>query len=248
MENKQTNNGSGIDLDMLDSEPRKLVLVVDDDEDTTTLLKTILKGSGFNVSGALSGKEALDKTAEHHPDLILLDLMMPEMDGFETLEQLRSVSSAPVIILSALSEKDKIVQGLQDGADDYITKPFHNEELIERLRSVLRRAGTQTDSSRFEFQDIPLVIDALNHTITLREQEIEVAPKEFEMLTLLAKHAPNMVDYAVICSTLWGNDNQDVRNRLKYLVYLLRNKLKKAAPSLDLIKNINRLGYKLNLK
>jgi len=247
MENGQTVDEQGIDLDILESESCKLILVVDDDEDTTKLLKTVLKVNGFNVSGALSGKEAVDKAAAHRPDLILLDLMMPEMDGFETLERLRSVSNAPVVILSALSEKDKIVQGLKDGADDYVTKPFHNEELVERMRAVLRRAGTQADSSRFEFIDVQLVIDVLNHTITLREQEIEVTPKEFEMLALLAKHAPNMVDYAVICSTLWGDDNQDVRNRLKYLVYLLRKKFKKVAPSMDLIKNINRLGYKLNV-
>ncbi len=247
MENRQSSIYQGIDLDVLEGELRDLILVVDDEEDTTTLLKTILKDSGFNVSSALNGEEALEKNKSYHPHMILLDLMMPEMDGIETLQKLRALTSVPVIILSALSDKHKIVEGLRLGADDYVTKPFHYEELVERVRAVLRRVGTQSNANRFEYPDNGLVIDVLNHTVNLHGQNIDVTPKEFEILTLLAKHSPNMVDYAVICSTLWGEDDQDARNRLKYLVYLLRNKLKKAAPSLDLIKNINRLGYKLNV-
>ena len=248
MDENQTQQKPGIDLDTLQREAHQLVLIVDDDSDTNVLLKSVLKFSGFNVSGALSGKDALEKTAYYHPDLILLDLMMPEMDGFETLQKLRSITNVPVVILSALSEKDKIVQGLRMGADDYITKPFNNDELAERIRAVLRRAGRDERGSHFEFEDVGLVIDIMNHTVKLQGQEIDASPKEFEMLVLLARQAPNMVDYPVIATTLWGKDDQDVRNRLKYLVYLLRNKLKEAAPGLDLIKNINRLVYKLDVE
>lgn len=247
MENRQSPVNQGIDLDDLEGKHRERILVVDDEKDTITLLKTVLKDYGFNVSGAQSGKEALEKNKFHHPHMILLDLMMPEVDGIETLQKLREVTSVPVIILSALSDKHKIVEGLHLGADDYVTKPFHHEELVERVRAVLRRTDTHIDPNRFEYPDCELLIDVINHTVKLRGQIIDATPKEFKVLTLLAKHSPNIVDYAVICGALWGEDDQDARNRLKYLVYLLRNKFKKAAPSLDLIKNVNRLGYKLNV-
>ena len=191
--NTETVN-AGVDLDALQSGDRQLLLVIDDEKDTTTLLKTILRLSGYDVSGASSGREALQKEAELSPDLILLDLMMPEMDGFETMIELRKVTSAPVIILSALNAKDKIVDGLKTGADDYVTKPFHRDELIERVRAVLRRAEKTRDENRLSFPSIDLVIDRNKYLVYLQGKEIELARKEFEALSLLAAHAPNVIE------------------------------------------------------
>lgn len=235
----------GIDLDDVQSTERQQLLVIEDEPDTVYLLKQILRIAGFDVMSALSGQEALKKLAEYRPDLVLLDLMMPEMSGWEVYNYLRQMTDVPVIVISALGEKEEIVKGLHLGVDDYITKPFHNAEVVERVRAVLRRMKKQQEVNRLVFPNIGLIIDFTTQEVFLNGIEIMLTSKEFSVLAVLAKQAPGIARYEVIANAVWRTDSPEVRNRTKYLVYLLRRKFEEALPGSNLILNADRRGYKL---
>ncbi len=236
----------GADLDDYYTSERSRILVVEDDQDTIVLLKQILRQAGFDVLSAMNGKEALTKVNLSFPDLVVLDLMMPEMDGWEMIDRLRQVSNTPVIVLTALTSKENAVNCLQRGADDYMTKPFYKAEVVARVNAVLRRARTMRDSGRFVFPQIGLAIDTQTREVRLRSTKIQLTGKEFSVLLVLAKHAPEIVHYQMISQSVWGRDFPQARQRIKYLVYLLRQKFQEAdVDSGDLIENIDRLGYKL---
>ncbi len=235
----------GVDLDSLISSNQKRVLVVDDEPDTILLLKHLLIQHGFNVSGATSGMECLKKFEEISPDVILLDIMMPEMDGMETLSELRKISHVPVIIVSALDQKSQIVKALESGVDDYITKPFNNAEVIARINAVLRRAAPGVERDLVSFPKVGLEVNLSTYEVIYKNRHMELTGKMFEVFSLLARNAPKVVTYEEISETVWGENTVAVRNRLKYLVYLLRQEFQNVDPSLNLIENIDRLGYKL---
>lgn len=235
----------GLDLDEAETSERQLLLVVEDDPDTIYLLKQILRIAGFNVMSAMSGQDALKKIVEFEPNLVLLDLMLPEMDGWEIYSYLRQMTNVPVVIVSALGNKEEIVKGLHRGADDYITKPFHNAEVVERVRAVLRRSGKVQEVNRLVFPSINLTVDFMNQQVTLNSIQLDLTPKEFAVLAVLAKHAPGITRYETIAQHVWHTDSAEARNRTKYLIYLLRRKLEEAAPDSNLIVNLDRRGYKL---
>ena len=237
--------GSGVDLDVLTANERSSVLVVDDEQDTIALLKTILRMAGFNVLGAMDGAEALKKMTSHNPDIVLLDLMMPGMDGWETYKHLRTISETPVIIVSAKSTNEDVVDGLQRGADDYVTKPFHKGELVARVESVLRRTRKPKEISRLVFPEINLTIDLKTQEVFLVETSIHLTAKEFAVLSNLGKHAPAIVSYETIVKNVWGEDTAEAHRRLKYLVYLIRRKFQTVLPDAELIHTVDRFGYKL---
>ncbi len=134
-------NSQGLDLDnVMQESPRKRVLIIDDEIESTTLMKLVLMSAGLDVVGVASGEESLVKASEIKPDVILLDLMMPSMDGWQTFENLRKITEAPVVFVSAKTDKFDIVRGLELGADDYVTKPFHPSELIARVQKVINRS------------------------------------------------------------------------------------------------------------
>lgn len=240
----ETVKGHGIDLDEI-SQERRRVLVVEDEPDTVYLLKQILRMAGYNVVSAENGNEALKKVAEYNPDLVLLDLMMPEMDGWQTMTHLREMTDMPVIIVSALDGKSEVVHGLRMGADDYLTKPFHTDEVIARVQAVLRRSSSNQELSSLVFPKIGLTIELKNQEALVNRKIVQLTSREFAVLSILAKHAPTAVDYRTISMDVWGEDNPRTRNRTKYLVYLLRRKLTKAGVRPDIIINVDRLGYRL---
>jgi DNA-binding response OmpR family regulator len=170
---------------------------------------------------------------------------MPEMDGRETFANLRKVSDVPVIFISALDEKTGIVNVLLDGVDDYITKPFYTPEVVARVRSVLRRSEQGGEVDRLIFPETGLIIDLTTQEVILGERKVQLTQKEFEVLSVLSKSAPKVVNYQTITETIWGEDSSDARKRAKYLIYLLRRKFNKVLPGHNLIINIDRLGYKL---
>jgi two-component system, OmpR family, alkaline phosphatase synthesis response regulator PhoP len=239
-------NMSGVDLDEVYASERHSVLVIEDEPDTVTLLKHILRGAGFNVMGALSGSEALKKCADIKPDLVLLDLMMPDMDGWETYRYLRQMCDVPVIVISAVGNKDDVVRALRMGVDDFVTKPFYNAEVIARAQAVLRRYGKMEDVSRLVFPQIDFVIDFQTQKVTLKDQSVQLTNKEFAVLAVLARAAPEVVNYQTIAQQVWGMDTPDVRKRIKYLVYIIRRKFQNLDSERELIMNVDRLGYKLN--
>jgi two-component system, OmpR family, KDP operon response regulator KdpE len=239
----------GIDLDQIESVERQRVMVVEDEVDTIFLLKQIFRIAGFNVVSAMDGEEALKKIVKYEPDMVLLDIMMPDMDGWETLKYIRQMTEVPVMMISALGSKQDVVRGLRAGVDDYVTKPFHSEELIERVRAVLRRTRKPKEISRFIFPQVDLIIDQTNQEVIFGDHAIGLTQREFAVLAVLAKHAPAIVSYETIASEVWGEDetnSANARKRTKYLVYLLRQKFNEVAPENKLILNVDRLGYKLD--
>lgn len=235
----------GVDLDEVYATERVRVLVVDDDSDLVVLVKHILRSSGFDVLSANNGIEALRRAREVQPDLVLLDLMMPEMDGWETLRNLRQFSNAPVIILSALSSKEEIVRCLYEGVDDYMTKPFYKGEVVARINAVLRRAKQPRETTRYNFPKAGLLIDIKTQEVVFSNHSVQLTAKEFALLSLLAKNAPGIVSYPVIAQAVWGEDVPNVRQRTKYLIFLLRRKFEEIDRDFDLIQSMDRMGYKL---
>ncbi len=237
--------GNGVDLDNIFHGSRTTVLVVDDEPDTITLVKHILMNHNFNVAGATSGKDALQKIASIDPSIILLDLLMPEMNGLQTLEEIHKMSDIPVIMLSAVSQKEDIIQALKSGTDDYVTKPFNGDELVARIEAVLRRAEKTSGSDQFSFPELNLYIDLKTYEVNYEGKSIQLTGKMFEVLAILAKNAPKVVKYQEITTAIWNEDSVAVRNRLKYLVYLLRKEFLNIDSENDIIHNVDRLGYKL---
>lgn len=237
---------AGLDLDAVQElGSQRVVMVVEDDPDTLNLLKLTLRRAGMNVVGATDGKQALRKWVDANPNIVLLDLMMPEMDGWETLGQLRAITDAPIIILSALSQKDFIVRGLKEGADDYVAKPFVGDEVVARIEAAIRRYGSTQPASTLVFPDQGLSIDLQSHQVTLREQLIDLTPREFAVLEILARQHPKPVSYETLAREVWGEDNEKIRERIKWIVYLLRQKIEQNPSHPELILNKTRFGYQL---
>lgn len=236
---------AGIDLDQFMRKDRPRVLIIDDDQDTLTLIKHLFVNRGYDVAGALNGREALIRLADVNPSLVLLDIMMPDMDGWQTYENLRKISNIPVIAISAVGQMESIVHALQIGFDDYITKPFNGDEVIARVNNILRRVTQPATMHRLGFSDIQLILDLETQEIFYEGKRIQLTGKMFEVLALLARNAPHLVSYDDLTYMIWKETSASVRNRLKYLIYLLRQELNEVDDRFEIIKNVDRLGYKL---
>jgi two-component system KDP operon response regulator KdpE len=238
----------GLDLDTIRSRPSaRRALIIDDDPDTVDLIKIIFQNAGMDVIGAFSGKEAIQKCSDSHPTVILLDLMMPDMDGWETFHSIRQMTDVPVIVVSADTKKENVVKGLNLGFDDYVTKPFFPPELVARVNTVLRRATGAGPITKRVFPKIELTLDFETHEISLRGKEVRLSSREFALLEVLAIKAPRLVRYEEIATKIWGDDNIKIRNRIKYLIYLLRQKVEEDPNDPQLVLNREGLGYQLDV-
>jgi len=207
---------------------KPLILVVDDEPRIVQFVRMNLELEGFRVSGAYSGLEALTKVREELPDLVVMDVMMPELDGFETLAHLREFSSVPVIMLTVKREEEDRIRGLDLGADDYMTKPFSPRELASRLRAVLRR--TQGDAGPLERQvvrvDDGLTIDFARHEVIVRRGErIKLRPTEYRLLYHLVQNAGWTVPHETLLSKVWGPEYRDENQLLRLYITYLRQKI-----------------------
>jgi DNA-binding response OmpR family regulator len=239
----------GIDLDELEStKEREKILIVDDDPDAIALLKIALRKAGMNVLSATNGYDALRKCANEQPDLVLLDIMMPGIDGWETYQRLREISDLPIVVVSALGEKEQIVSGLEEGVDDYISKPFYGPEVVARVRTVLRRAISAKPPEVLIAPKEKLVVNLSSHQVMLAGEEIYLSPKEFGFLSILMTHASRPVSYEQISEALWQGEDSDVRGRIKYLAFLLRQKLEAEPSQPEFILNRPGVGYVLNVE
>lgn len=189
----------------------KKILVVDDEKPILDIVKFNLNKEGYDVVTAEDGEEALAKVGEENPDLIILDLMLPKIDGLEVARQVRKDHDTPIIMLTAKdSEIDKVL-GLEMGADDYVTKPFSNRELVARVKANLRRSGTpvQADAQEPENQELTvgdLTIHPDAYTVTKRGEKIELTHREFELLHYLAQHLGQVMTREHLLQTVWGYD------------------------------------------
>ena len=215
---------------MEDSRPRR-VLVVDDEPRMIHFIRLNLEHDGYEVIEATSGTEALENLRDRMPDLILLDVMMPEMDGFETLQLLREISTVPVIMLTAKGEEEDRVRGLELGADDYITKPFSPREMVSRVRAVIRRTETPSSPSREPIEvDDRLKIDFDRREIFVEGELVKLRPTEFRLLFHLVQNAGWVVPHDQLLAKVWGYEYRDETHYLRLYVNYLRKKLE-ADPS-----------------
>lgn len=220
------------------------VLVVDDDSNICDLIEIYLQKEGYKVYKAYNGKEAIKVFQDKIVDLIVLDIMMPEMDGYETLREIRKTSGVPVVMLTAKGETFDRVLGLELGADDYIVKPFEPKELVARIRAVLRRYKPQTQKKTLEFTD--LVIDADSYTVNYKGNTMEMPPKEFELLYFLASNPNKVFTRDQLLYEVWGYDYPGDSRTVDVHVKRLREKL---PDEYDWqIKTVWGVGYKFEVK
>lgn len=236
---------TGIDLDAQQQLSQKRILVIDDDPASVNVLKRIFMEYGYNVSGATNGLEGLKKLMDIHPSLVILDLLTPDMSGEEILKDIRAEMNVPVIILSAVQDKNTVIRMLQSGVDDYVTKPFDESVLMARVQAVLRRTERHAPDHIFTFPEMHLSINLDTYEVKYFDSRIHLSGKMFDVLALLARNAPRVVNYQELTTKVWGENTPAVRNRLKYLVYLLRKEFLEIEPTVEVFENIDRLGYRL---
>jgi two-component system KDP operon response regulator KdpE len=203
------------------------ILVVDDERPILRALGTALNARGFRVERATTGQEALDQTALTAPDVIVLDLGLPDIDGIEVLRRIRGWSEVPVVVLTAEGAEDRKIQALDDGADDYVTKPFSTPELLARIRVALRhrqRAADQpTDPPVLRVGDV--LVDIPHHTVEVDGRRLDLTPKEFGFLALLARHAGKVLTHRMILQQVWGPEYGTESEYLRVYASQLRKKL-----------------------
>jgi two-component system KDP operon response regulator KdpE len=222
----------------------KTVLVVDDESRMVEFIAMNLELEGFRVVRAANGSEALEKASREHPDLVLLDIMMPEMDGFETLECLRETTSVPVIFLTAKSEEVDRIKGLDLGADDYITKPFSPRELVSRIRAVLRRTEPAAVTSSEIVVDNELRVNFDQRKVIVRGQEVRLRPTEYRLLYQLVTNAGKLLTHEVLLSRVWGAEYRDEDQYVRLYITYLRQKIEKDPKNPKYILSERGLGYR----
>jgi DNA-binding response OmpR family regulator len=219
------------------------ILIIDDDPDLCVLVGTILTKAGYEVEAVYDGQSGLEKAAELQPDLILLDIMMPDKNGWEVSEELREVCSAPVIFLSARGGERDVVRGLQLGADDYVSKPFRHHELVARIEAVLRRAGAAATEKVYQIGD--LTIDQPRWEVRRGDELIHLTPTEFRLLLLLAQHAGRPVSHKDILTEVWGGKHERNLNLLKVYIRQLRQKIERDPDQPQYLLTKRGVGYRI---
>jgi two-component system KDP operon response regulator KdpE len=204
------------------------ILVVDDEERMVRFIRLNLEHDGFRVTEAYRGTQALERLRSSLPDLVLLDVMMPDIDGFEVLKMIRDISNVPVIMLTAKGEEDDRVRGLELGADDYITKPFSPRELVSRVRAVLRRteASTGVTHELIEVDD-RLKIDFDRHEVWVEGKLVNLRPTEYRLLYYLVQNTGWVVTHDQILANVWGYEYRDEPHYVRLFINYLRKKLEK---------------------
>jgi DNA-binding response OmpR family regulator len=221
------------------------ILVVDDEERMARFIRLNLEHDGFQVVEAYRGQEAMDKLRTTLPDLILLDIMMPDIDGFEVLKMIREVSGVPVIMLTAKGEEDDKVKGLELGADDYITKPFSPRELVSRVKAVLRRSEIPGEGSADVIQvDDRLKIDFNRREIWVSDKLVSLRPTEYRLLYHLVQNAGWVLTYDQILSRVWGYEYRDEPHYVRLYVNYLRQKLEQDPANPKYILTERGIGYR----
>jgi len=219
------------------------LLVVDDDPSVREALALVLDLNGFDVTTAIDGREAIRTLAVASPDAVILDVLMPGLDGLEVCRRMRATGDrTPVLMLTARSEVSERVAGLEAGADDYLAKPFAREELIARLRALLRRTGWEGDEQLLRFEDLEL--DPLAHEVRRGERALELTRTEFLLLELLMRHPRQVLTRATIFDRVWGYDFGPSSNSLEVYVGYLRRKTE-AGGEPRLVHTVRGVGYVL---
>jgi two-component system KDP operon response regulator KdpE len=223
--------------------PLPSVLIIDDEAQIRRLLRVTLEAGGYRVFEAGTGKEGLVEAAQRRPDVIILDLGLPDVDGLETLRRVREWSQAPVIVLSVRESEEDKVAALDNGADDFVTKPFSTVELLARLRVAQRRARPLEENALFVSGD--LQVDLANRQVLLGGKEVKMTPTEYSLLRLLVRNAGKVVTHRQILKEVWGPNYGDQTHYLRVYMAHLREKLEANSSRPELLLTEPGVGYRL---
>lgn len=221
------------------------ILVVEDEPHMLDLIRITLEGAGFIVSGAITGTEGLERLREELPDLVVLDLNLPDISGFEVLRQIRQTVGVPVIMVTVQANDDDRVLGLELGADDYMGKPFNHRELVSRIKAVLRRTETPAPVSRgLVTVDDRLQVDLDRREAIVEGERVHLRPTEFKLLHHFINHPGRLLTHETLLSRVWGPEYRDDTQILRLYVTYLRKKLEKDPAEPRYIFNERGLGYR----
>jgi Response regulators consisting of a CheY-like receiver domain and a winged-helix DNA-binding domain len=222
------------------------VLVVDDEDHIIELARIYLTREGYEVEGVGDGSQALARFSQVKPDLVVLDIMLPGADGLEICKEIRKLSQVPIIMLTARDEVTDKVVGLEVGADDYLTKPFHPQELVARAKALLRRARVEPDAPKL-IRAGKLEVDLERHEVRHEQAKVQLRPKEFDLLTLLARHPGRVFQRSELLDLVWGYDFPGYTRTVDVHVQQLREKLAAAGVTEPSIETVWGVGYRLEL-
>jgi DNA-binding response OmpR family regulator len=219
------------------------VLVVDDEEDIRGLIRILLERSGLEVTEAANGREALRQLHSVRPDVVVLDVTMPDLDGWETLERIRDVSEVPVLMLTARAAELDKVRGLKAGADDYVTKPFGRQELLARVEALLRRSGAEPDLNE-AYGDGVLSIDFVSREVKSDGHDVTLTPLEFRLLATFVRHPNQVLSREQLLELVWGDSDTVAADQVKLYVGYLRRKLGWEDEETPPIETVRGFGYR----
>jgi DNA-binding response OmpR family regulator len=222
---------------------RPRVLVVDDDADIRLLLRELLERAGYSVDEAADGRTALRHLYAQPPALVILDVSMPEMDGYQTLERIRDLSEVPVIMLTARTQELEKVRGLTAGADDYVAKPFGRQELLARVQALLRRTGGRTEVLE-SYGDDFVQIDYAQRRVSVRGSDVQLTPLEFKLLAAFVQNPNQVLSRDQLLELVWGDPYGVSGDQVKLYVGYLRKKLVPGAPDQAPIETVRGFGYR----
>lgn len=222
---------------------RSRVLVIDDDEVAQAQLRGVLERAGYEVSEAQDGRAGLRELYATPPDLVILDVTMPELDGWATLERIRDLSDVPVLMLTASKGELERVRGLKGGADDYVIKPFGTQELTARVQALLRRAGPRADEQQ-TYADVLVTISFAQRAVTYGGHDVRMTPQEFKLLAAFVRHPNQVLSRDQLLEMVWGDPMGVSPEQVKLYVGYLRRKLDPQAPQDTPIETVRGFGYR----
>ena len=218
------------------------ILVIDDELQIRRLLEITLTAKGYKILQSVNGKEGLIEAATHHPALIILDLGLPDIDGQEILTKLRGWFTKPIIILSVRNSEEEIIRALDNGANDYLTKPFRTGELLARIRAAFRSVDNQIDETEFIFGS--LKIDMINHVVRKNDKVIKLTATEYALLNLLARNQGRVLTHQYILKEIWGYGYMEQTQYLRVFVAQLRKKIEDNPSRPELLITESGIGYR----
>ncbi len=223
---------------------KETILVIDDDADLAKIVQINLEREGYETVIAFSGVEGLQKAYNSQPDLVILDIMMPGMDGWTTCRRLREISDVPIIMLTARGMESDIVKGLKLGADDYIVKPFGAKELLARIHALLRRTDTSTIKRPPIYSDGELTVDFVKRMVVVRGEQVDLTPTEFKLLSTFVQNEGRVLPHRFLLTQVWGPEYADEVNYLKLYVRYLRQKIEEDPSNPNCILTEWGVGYR----
>lgn len=225
------------------------ILAIDDDYLVLRLIQYSMERVGYEVITATNGLNGIELFHQKQPHLVILDLMMPKMDGWETCRSLRNISKVPIIILSARGSQQDVLKGLKMGADDYLVKPFYPEELQARVEAVLRRTripASESDRLPLRFGGSDLIIDPVNRQVLVRNQAVDLTPTEYDLLLYMARHADRVLPIEVIFENVWPYYADASLNSVKWYIWRLRRKIEDDPRHPRFILTEHGIGYRFS--